>query len=260
MTDLQEKHYVTGIDYRKGSPHLSHLKLYDRLVEVLRRTVQRLADQDLPLRVLEIGAGHGAFTEPALALGCDVNAIDMSGPSIEELRRRFCTNPKFKAIYDPDGTLRDVDENYTLLCSYQYSTIFPITLLSSGKQGADLLRVERFLRCRTRHGTHGTESPIALTEQHTLAWRLGQGDLSGGLQTRLRRMRRIFDETNPRDMVEYHVVRNGVDEQAVLRFAREAFAEVSLIEYWSSQLSMAQHLGERLGLHNSFGIVAYGHH
>lgn len=260
MTNLQETHYVTGIDYRNGSPHLSHLKLYDRLVEVLRRTVQRLADQDLPLRVLEIGAGHGAFTEPALALGCDVNAVDMSGPSIEELRRRFCTNPKFKAIYDPDGTLRDVDENYTLLMFVSVLHHIPdyVAFLRQARSrlapGGALLTLQDptwYSRHRVAHRADRAAY---------LAWRLGQGDLSGGLQTRLRRMRRIFDETNPRDMVEYHVVRNGVDEQAVLRFAREAFAEVSLIEYWSSQLSMAQHLGERLDLHNSFGIVAYGHH
>jgi len=115
MANLQEVHYRHGIDYRKGSPHLSHLALYDRLVEVLRATIQRLADEGLPLRVLEVGAGHGGFTETALALGCEVTAVDMSGPSVEELQRRFGTNPKLKAVYDPDGTLRDVGGDYTLL-------------------------------------------------------------------------------------------------------------------------------------------------
>ena len=69
--NLQEAEKHSGIDYRRGSPHLAQLGLYDRLVEVLRGTVRRLAEQGLPLRVLEIGAGHGGFTEPALALGCD---------------------------------------------------------------------------------------------------------------------------------------------------------------------------------------------
>ena len=113
VKNLQEAYYLPGIDYRRGSPHLTHLALYDRLVEVLRVMVKRLDDQGLPLRVLEVGAGHGGFTEPALALGCDVTAVDMSGSSIEELRRRFGTNPKLRALYDPDGTLRDVDGEYT---------------------------------------------------------------------------------------------------------------------------------------------------
>jgi 2-polyprenyl-3-methyl-5-hydroxy-6-metoxy-1,4-benzoquinol methylase len=62
-----------------------------------------------------VGAGHGGFAKPALAMGCEVTAVDMSGPSIEELKRRFGTNPKGKACYDPEGTLCDVDEDYALL-------------------------------------------------------------------------------------------------------------------------------------------------
>jgi hypothetical protein len=50
-----------------------------------------------------------------------------------------------------------------------------------------------------------------------------------------------------------------VDEEAVLSFARESFDEVTLVPYWSSQLGMAQRLGERLGLHSTFGIVAHGY-
>ena len=84
--NVQELYYLPGIDYRRGSPHLSQMALHDRLVPVLRDLVRRLADQGLPLRVLEIGAGHGGFTESALAMGCDVTAVDMSGPSIEELQ------------------------------------------------------------------------------------------------------------------------------------------------------------------------------
>jgi hypothetical protein len=72
-------------------------------------------------------------------------------------------------------------------------------------------------------------------------------------------MRGIFDETNPADMVEYHVVRDGVDEEEILSFARGTFTEASLIQYWSSQLGVAQRLGERLGMHNAFGIVAHGY-
>jgi hypothetical protein len=93
-----------------------------------------------------------------------------------------------------------------------------------------------------------------------LTWRLGQGDRIAGLQTRRRRIAGTFDETSPGDSVEYHVVRDGIDEECVLSFAGGAFAEVELIPYWSSQLGLAQRLGERCGLHNSFGVVAHGHY
>jgi len=255
----QEDHYVAGIDYRIGSPHLTHLALYDRLVGVLRQTVQRLSDQGRPLRILEIGAGHGAFTEPALALGCDVTAVDMSGPSVAELQRRFGTNSQFRARCDPDGSLSDIDDGYDLLMFVSVLHHIPdyIDFLRKAASrlgsGGALLTLQDPSWYSRHRAAHRAERAAYLV------WRLGRGDLSSGLQTRLRRMRGILDEKNPRDIVEYHVVRDGVDEKAVLKFARESFADASLIEYWSSQLGVAQRLGDRFGLHSSFGVVAHGY-
>ena len=257
--NLQEAEKHSGIDYRRGSPHLAQLGLYDRLVEVLRGTVRRLAEQGLPLRVLEIGAGHGGFTEPALALGCDVTAVDVSEPSVEELKRRFGTNPKFQTRYEPDGKLHDTGGDYSLLMFVSVLHHIPdyTTFLREASQrlvrGGALLTLQDPAWYSRHRAAHRADRAAYF------AWRLGQGSPVEGLHTRLRRMRGTFDETNPRDMEEYHVVRNGVDEEAVLSFARGAFAEVKLIPYWSSQLGVAQRLGERLGLHNSFGMVAHGY-
>ena len=257
--NLQEAHYRAGIDYRKGSPHLSHPALYDRLVEVLRGVIRRLDDQGLPLRVLEVGAGHGGFTEPALALGCEVTAVDMSGPSIEELQRRFGTNPKLRAIHDADGKLSDIDGDYSLLMFASvlhhipdYIAFLKVTTRRIVTGGALLTFQDPLWYSRNRVAHRAEQAAY-------FAWRLGQGSVMQGAQTRLRRMRGTFDVANPADMVEYHVVRNGVDEEAVLSFAREAFTEVEVIPYWSSQLGVAQHIGERLGLNSSFGVVAHGH-
>jgi SAM-dependent methyltransferase len=256
VVNLQEAHYMPGIDYRKGSPHLTHQALYDRLVEVLRGVIKRLADQGLPLRVLEVGAGHGGFTEPALAMGCEVTAVDMSRPSVDELRRRFATNPKFRAVHDPDGTLRDVDNDYSLLMFVSVLHHIPdyMSFLREACQrttnGGALLT----LQDPAWYARHS--APHHVNQAAYFVWRLGQGDLTKGVQTRLRRMRGILDETAPSDMVEYHVIRHGVDEEKILSFARAAFSEASLIQYWSSQLGLAQHLGDRLGLRGSFGIIA----
>jgi SAM-dependent methyltransferase len=260
MTNLQEARYFRGVDYRKGSPHLSHPALYDRLVEVLRGTIQRLADQRLPLRVLEVGAGHGGFTEPALALGCEVTAVDMSEPSIEELRRRFGANPRLKTLYDPEGTLSDVDgDDYTLLMFISVLHHIPdyMSFLSKASRrialGGALLSLQDPAWYPRHRVAHRAEQAAYF------GWRLTQGDYSSGLRTRLRRMHGVIDEKNPNDMVEYHVIRNGVDEEAVLPFVRGAFADVTYIPYWSSQLGVAQYLGERSGLNNSFGVVAHGY-
>ena len=254
--NLQEEHYLPSIDYRRGSPHLSCLALHDKLAEFLREVVQRLADQGLPLRVLEIGAGHGGFTEHALAMGCEVTAVDMSGPSVDELRRRFGTNPRLHVVHDPEGTLCDVGNDYSLLLFVSVLHHIPDYMSY----------LEDACKRLTNGGSLLTLQDPALYSRHSTAhhaeqaayfiWRLGQGNLTQGINTRLRRMRGILDETEPRDMVEYHVIRDGVDEEQILSFAKRAFSEVSLIQYWSSQLVLAQRLGERLGFHSSFGVLA----
>jgi SAM-dependent methyltransferase len=259
IVNLQEEHYGTGVDYRKGSPHLSHWVLYDRLAEVLRGTIRRLADQGLPLRVLEIGAGHGGFTEPALALNCDVTAVDMSEPAIEELRRRLGANPKLQVHHDPDGDLRGIDGDYTLLLCVSVLHHIPdyLGFLEQATKrlapGGALLTLQDPTWYPRHRVAHRAERAAYF------AWRLTQGDILRGAQTRLRRMRGVYDETNPADMVEYHIVRSGVDERAILSFAQERFAEATLLPYWANQLGMAQGLGERLGLQSSFGIVAHGY-
>src|ERR1700722_795024 len=258
-TNIQEKYYLPHIDYRRGSPHLSHPGLYDRLIEVLRGMIQELADQRMPLRVLDVGAGHGGFTELALAMGCEVTAVDMSRPSVDELRRRFGTNPKFHAVYDPDGTLRDMDDVYSLIMFVSVIHHIPdyVACLKMACQriasGGSLLTLQDPL-LYSRHKTAHRVDQAAY-----LAWRLGQGNLSRGMKTRLRRIRGILDETDPGDMVEYHVIRDGVDEEEVLSFATMEFAEASLLTYWSNQLRLGQRLGDQLGLRDYFGIIAKGY-
>ncbi len=92
-----------------------------------------------------------------------------------------------------------------------------------------------------------------------LAWRLGQGDLGRALRTGLSRAKGTYDEENPADMVEYHVVRKGVDELRIVELIQGDFESVETVRYWSTQSSFAQHIGERLRLENTFGIVARGH-
>lgn len=87
-------------------------------------------------------------------------------------------------------------------------------------------------------------------------WRLTQGDLVAGAHTRLRRLRGHYDETMPSDMTEYHVVREGVDDKALVQSLRAEFGQVDRILYWATQAAALQQLGERLGLRNTFGIEA----
>jgi hypothetical protein len=91
------------------------------------------------------------------------------------------------------------------------------------------------------------------------AWRLLQGRYAEGLATRLRRIRGVYNPALTADMVEYHVVRQGVDEQAVVRALAPEFESVRVLTYWSAHLGWWQQIGDKLGLVNTFGLVATGY-
>ena len=61
--NFQEIAYGEGVDYVSVSPHLRHEGLLDRLCTALDATIDSLVAQDRPVEVLEIGAGHGGFTQ-----------------------------------------------------------------------------------------------------------------------------------------------------------------------------------------------------
>ena len=256
---LQEVVYDAEVDYRVGSPHLAHWTLYDQLTGVLRDHIRGLADRGLPLDVLEIGAGHGGYTEPALAAGCAVTAVEMSRPSLTELTRRFGTNDRFRGLFDPDGRLTGVGDSFSLaLC---VSVLHHIPDYSSFVDTVvdRLVPGGTFLALQDPLWYSRADRPARLLDRSGYyLWRLGQGNAARGLSTLSRRVRGRYDEREPADMVEYHVVRRGVDEQALIERLRPHFGAVELLPYWSNQLSAAQRLGDRLGLRNTFGIVAVG--
>lgn len=259
MRQLQESHYDADVDYRHGSPHLTHWQLFERLVDVVRGELRHLDAVGLDLDVLEIGAGHGGYTEPVLAAGCAVTAVEMSGPAMDRLIARYGTNDRFCAVLDPDGHLSALPGGHSLVMAVSVLHHIPdyLAFLSAAAEqlrpGGTLLALQ-----------DPTWFPRATRPQRLLdrgafyAWRLGQGDLRRGFGTLGRRLRGVYDEHDPSDMVEYHAVRDGVDEQAVLELLRDRFTDVRLVPYWSHVAPVAQRLGDRLGAVNTFGVVARG--
>ncbi len=58
------------------------------------------------------------------------------------------------------------------------------------------------------------------------------------------------------DNAEYHVVRNGVDQDAIARwFDTEGF-DCEIVSYFSTQSSLFQPIGSTLGFDNTFAVVA----
>lgn len=260
QSDHQESYYDEHVDYRYGSPHLSHPWLYDRLVGMVRGCLRDLAAAGLPLTVLEIGSGHGGYTEPVLAAGCEVTAVEASQPAVAELERRYGTNRSFQALLDRDGTFAGVDQKYSMVLIVSVLHHIPdylsfldsaVSYLSPG--GVLLTLQDPLLYARLAPGTH------ALDKGGYFVWRARQGNVRRALATQSRRLRGIYDTENPADMVEYHIVRDGVDEEQIAHRMAPVFNRLEVLPYWSHQSRVVQRLGEGLHRLNTFGLLASGY-
>ncbi|MFC5286580.1 class I SAM-dependent methyltransferase [Actinokineospora guangxiensis] len=248
-----------GWDYTVGSPHLRHHRVNARVVDACRQVVARVLDRSGTCRVLEVGAGHGAFTDHVAALGAEVHVTEMSESSAALLRRRFAHNRRVTVTHDPTGAACHTGPPVDVVLAISVLHHIP-----------DYLGATRALVERTAPGGAfvSYQDPLwyprrsagdrAADRAAYLLWRLGRGDLRRGAATLLRRARGEYDETNPSDMVEYHVVRSGVDEEALRSLLAARFASAHLDRYWSTQSPWLQSAGERLAPPNTFGLIATG--
>jgi 2-polyprenyl-6-hydroxyphenyl methylase / 3-demethylubiquinone-9 3-methyltransferase len=257
----QQTEYGEGYNYAAGSPHIRHTALRElvesRIVDVIHEV---LARQD-SCAVLEVGAGHGSFTEAVLLAGGTPTLTEMSTASFDFLKRKFDDTPEVRVIYDSDG-------NALLNDGAKFDVILLISVIHHIPDyvGAVSGLCDKVLRPGGIVLTF--QDPLWYPRQTKLAtmlswgsyfvWRLGQGELRRGLRTRWRRLRRIYDESEPADMVEYHVVRQGVDESALLDLFSARFTDVKTDTYFSTPMPALQSLGARYFPDNTFGILAQG--
>jgi SAM-dependent methyltransferase len=256
----QEAGHAAGYDYEHGSPHLRHSELRREVVARIRSLVEEQFARAGACRVLEIGAGHGGFTDHIAATGAEVTVTEMSRPSLNVLRERFARNPHVRVLYDANG-------DAVFSESTDYDLVLCISVLHHIPDYLSF--VGRLMHTIARGGAFGsfqdplwyprrTRRDLYLDRGAFYLWRLSQDNLLRGLTTLSRRARNVYDSSNPSDMVEYHVVRSGVDEQALSDLVGTRFEQVEQWRYWSTQSQLLQSLGTQLGLANTFGIVARG--
>jgi SAM-dependent methyltransferase len=256
--NMQELFHSEGFDYEPGSPHLQHSELRrwisGRLEAVVGRTMARRG----ACKVLEIGAGHGAFTEVLAGIGAQVTVTEMSGPSARRLESRFRHQPSVDVQFDPSGeAILDAGSTFDMAVCISVLHHIPNYLGFVGRlvhaiePGGALVSYQDPLWYPRRR-----RRDMAVDRGCYYLWRLHRGELRRGLGTRLRRWQGVFDEARAEDMAEYHVVRQGLDEQALLDLVQPAFDEVTLERYWSTQGPILQRVGQWFAAPNTFGIEA----
>lgn len=246
------------VDY-PHSPHLAQRPLSDRLVATLHDTIGGLSAAGLPLRVLEIGAGHGGYTGHALAAGCDVTAVEMSEPSFDTLRHRYGSNDRLRTVLDPAADLSDAGSGYALILAISVLHHIPDYLDLLDRLSARLLPGGAMLTLQDPLW-YPRVSPVtrAADRGAYLAWRVAQGNVRQGWSAMRRRLRGAYPVSEEGEIVYYHVVRQGVDEREVLGRLGDRFADVELLPYWSNHLGAIHRVAERAGMRNTFGIRATG--
>jgi SAM-dependent methyltransferase len=183
------------------------------LLGELREVLDSLRAREVPWSVLDVGAGHGSFTEPLLAYGCAVTATEMSKPSLEAIRAKYGRNDRFTAVLDADGSFAALDDRtYGLVLFASVLHHIPDYYAAIDAAAARVARGGSIVTLQDPlwYPTLGWADSF-LSRLAYLWWRLGQGNYRRGLESRWRWVRGVYDETNPSGMVEYHVVRQGVD-------------------------------------------------
>ena len=258
MTNIQEVAHPVGYNYANGSPHLKHDDLRGWIDASLRREIDRIRMRHDRCRVLEIGAGHGTFTTVLRLAGASVTVTEMSGPSARYLQRTFADDPDVRVVFDANGLwVFDTDDRFDLVVAISVLHHIPDYLAAVARY-ADVTEAGGSFISWQDPSWYPRQSRRTLLASRAayLAWRLGQGNLSRGLSTRIRRLRGILDEMQVSDMSEYHVVRRGVDEDALASLLRQRYAETITTTYWSTQAGPLQTIGRHLRLGGTFALLA----
>ncbi len=252
---LDERSYVNG------APHLKHASINLIHRSLVVEAIHGIGRDPEDISVLDLGAGSGLASIPWLRRKVRLTAVDSSEFMLEAFRHRAMASGA--AV----RTVRGDAIEYLHSTPQKFDVVTHVSMLHHVPNYLDLL---------TASADHVRAGGSLLTFQDPLrydrvpkldhiadrasyfAWRLGQGNYKRGLKTRWRRLRGIYSESEQVDFDEYHVVRNGVDSEAIEELLRPRFRDVQVIRYWSTYSASLQRIGEQLGLTSSFGVLASG--
>lgn len=254
----QNASHGEGHDYVKGSPHLRHTVLRTMIADHLTDLVQETLRRQGSCHVAEVGAGHGTFTDFLIDAGARVTVTEASEASAAALQRKYAGRDDVEVFLDRTGT--DVLE--------RTETFDGVVCAALLHHVPDYVGFVRGLSGLVEEGGwfYSAQDPTYYPRRNRrtyllgrgayFLWRLGQGNYARGLATRWRRVRGEWSETEASDLVEYHVVRDGVDELALEAELASWYDEVEVFTYWATQGPLLQRALAPLRLPTEFGLIA----
>lgn len=249
-------------EFVEGSPHLKHEKLRALCHDLLMQAYTRSNRSAKQLSVLNMGAGDGVLSLALLQKGARVSAVDATESLLQELQRRAASHQANLSIQVGDvfevlKTQQKQGAVFDLICCSSFFHHIP-DYLELCRKAIELLPPGGVFFSFQDPLRYDSMSALAygFDRLSYFGWRMLQGNYVRGFKTRLRRLLGKYREDLPEDMAEYHVVRSGVDQDAIATVFREAGFDCKIYSYWSTQGDFFQNLGTRLKLKNTFGIIA----
>ena len=245
--------------YAIRAPHLKHTKLKMLNSQLIGNVFEFAKQHTKNPKVLDLGAGEGSVTLLFLELGAKVVAVDVSSSQLDALRSKC-------EMYSDMLEVRCEDINVTLANkSEKYDIIVSSSLLHHVPDYLEM--ISKAIIMLSLHGQYFSfQDPLRYdtVNKFTLlfsklayfSWRVFQSDAIGGLKRWLRRTRGIFLDDSVSDITEFHVIRNGVDQDTICRLFKAHAIECEIVSYFSTQSRFFQTLGTLLGIKNHFSAVA----
>jgi SAM-dependent methyltransferase len=249
-------------DYIDGAPHVKHASLralYGNLVvDIFDRALKHTSVPE----VLDLGAGEGSATLPFLELGARVTAVDVSESQLAALREK-CTaytgmlEAECRDVFETLHHFRDTGQRFDIVVANSFLHHVP-----------DYLALTRdSLSVLSEHGQFFSfQEPLwhdslgAFTRRFSniayLSWRIFKGDRLAGFKRRLRRSKGIYLEDSVEDNAEYHAVREGIDQDALMELFTRSNLDYKFVRYFSTQNKVFQFIGSLLGTKNTFAIIS----
>jgi len=245
--------------YIDGAPHIKHASLRKVYAALLVQVFDYAAKYSDTPRVLDLGAGEGSVTLPFLELGAKVTAVDISSSQLDGLRskgERFGDRLEVRCE-DISETLRTKNEKYDIIVANSFLHHVPDYLGMISEAITLLTPYGQFFSFQDplRYDSVG-KFTMMFSNLAYFSWRILKGDIFGGLKRRIRRRRGVYLANSMHDNAEYHVTRNGVDQDAIYKFFKEQGFDCDIQSYFSTQSRFCQPLGIVLGVKNTFAVIA----
>ena len=245
--------------YVDGAPHLKHASLNALYHELVLQVFDSARQYVKTPTVLDLGAGEGSMTLPFLEHGANVVAIDASSSQIDALRskcERFSEQLEFRCE-DINDVLREEGKQYDIVVVNSFLHHVPDYISMISEAIAVLGPHGQFFSFQDPIRYDSIGKPAMLFSNIAyFSWRIFKGDLVGGLMRRLRRRRGIYLEDSVHDNAEYHVTRNGVDQDAIRMVFEEHGFDCNIVYYFSAQSRFFQIVGNALGVKNTFAVIS----